>query len=56
MASSPKGGVEKPMSTCPDMTCVKVAGTLPVDTSFAAKPYCFMKRSAVMWVPDPLVE
>src|SRR3979409_1452041 len=44
MASSPKGGVEKPISTCPDMTCVKVAGTLPVATSFAAKPYCLLNE------------
>ena len=28
--AQPNGGVEKPISTWPDITCVKVAGTLPV--------------------------
>src|SRR5262249_25749209 len=55
-ASKPNGGVEKPTSIWPDITWVKVAGTLPVAASLGSIRYSLRNRSAVMCVPDPLVE
>src|SRR4051794_27816346 len=55
--SSPKGGDDNPMLTCPVIAWVNVAETLPVETGLAFfRPNCRMKRSTMLWVEEPLVE
>ena len=52
----PKGAPDQPTSICPVMTCVKVAGPVPVAVGLNATPKCFCICKTTLCADEPLVE
>jgi hypothetical protein len=52
----PKGGADQPISICPVITCVNVAGGPPVAVAFAFTPSSWPNATTMLFELDPLVE
>src|SRR3954452_18396068 len=52
----PNGGADQPISICPVITWVKVAGGPPVAVGFALTPSSWPNATTILFELDPLVE
>jgi hypothetical protein len=53
---TPNGGAAQPMSICPLITCVSVAGGPPVAVGFALTPSSWVNATTMLFELDPFVE